>query len=143
MARHASPLNRTAQRALIVLATASATLGAGAMTASADAARATDAAPAAEAPGLPGSFGATAAPARTPLGSMAPQGGAQVPGVTDYAAVPLQALQYTPVAHTRVLPVDEGDLGGLTGPLARTGPIGVAPVAEGLSGVLGGMAGME
>ncbi|EST31847.1 hypothetical protein [Streptomyces roseochromogenus] len=126
MARHASPLNRTAKRALIVLATASAALGAGVATASADAPRATDAA------GLPAS-----------LGAMAPQAGTQVPGLTDYAAVPLQALQYTPVAHTRVLPVDDGDLGGLTGPLARTGPIGVVPVTEGLGGVLGGMAGMQ
>ncbi|WP_369391508.1 hypothetical protein AB5J72_30765 [Streptomyces sp. CG1] len=137
MARHASPLNRTAKRALIVLATASAALGAGVVTASADAPRATDAS------GLPASLGASASQAATPLGTMSPQAGTQVPGLTDYAAVPLQALQYTPVAHTRVLPVDDGDLGGLTGPLARTGPIGVVPVTEGLGGVLGGMAGME
>ncbi|OLZ70906.1 hypothetical protein AV521_12945 [Streptomyces sp. IMTB 2501] len=126
MSQHMSCKNPTAWRALIALATAGAALGAGVATASADAARATDAA------GQPAS-----------LGAMAPQAGTQVPGLTDYAAVPLQALQYTPVAHTRVLPVDDGDLGSLTGPLARTGPIGVAPVAEGLGGVLGGMAGME
>ncbi|KUN08438.1 hypothetical protein AQI95_08700 [Streptomyces yokosukanensis] len=126
MARHASPLNHTAKRALIVLATASAALGAGVATASADAARG------AAASGLPAS-----------LGAMAPEGGAQVPGLTDYAATPLQAIQYTPVAHTRVLPVDDGDLGSLTGPLARTGPIGIVPVTEGLGGVLSGMAGMQ
>ncbi|GHE13030.1 hypothetical protein [Streptomyces alanosinicus] len=126
MARHASPLNHSAKRALIVLATASAALGAGVATASADAARA------AEAPGHTALLGATS-----------PAAGTQVPGLTDYAAVPLEALQYTPIAHTRVLPVDEGDLASLTGPLARTGPIGIVPVTEGLGGVLGGMAGMR
>ncbi|MEV5877140.1 hypothetical protein AB0L75_23460 [Streptomyces sp. NPDC052101] len=127
MARHASPLNHTAQRALIVLATATAALGAGVATASA-----ADAPRAAEVPLRAAS-----------LEAMSPQAGTQVPGLTDYAAVPLEALQYTPVAHTRVLPVDEGDLGSLTGPIARTGPVGIVPVTEGLSGVLGGMAGME
>ncbi|MCC5476616.1 hypothetical protein ACFV2N_11655 [Streptomyces sp. NPDC059680] len=124
MTRLTSPRNHTARRALIVLATASAALGAGAATASADAARVPDV------PLRPAS-----------LGAMAPQEGARVPGLTDYAAIPVQALQYTPVAHTRVLPADDGDLGGLTGPLARMGPIGAVPAAEGLGGVLGGLTG--
>ncbi|MFI1072429.1 hypothetical protein [Streptomyces puniciscabiei] len=126
MTRHTPPRHRTARRALIVLATASAALGAGVATASADAARVPDV------PWRPASFGA-----------MTPQAGAEVPGLTDYAAIPVQALQYTPVAHARVAPGDDGDLGGLTGPLARMGPIGVAPAAEGLSGVLGGLTGGE
>ncbi|MER6567090.1 hypothetical protein ABT288_13040 [Streptomyces sp. NPDC001093] len=126
MTRHTSPRNHTARRALIVLATASAALGAGVATASADAARVPDV------PLRPAS-----------LGTMAPQAGTQVPGLTDYAAIPVQALQYTPVAHTRVMPGDDGDLGGLTGPLARMGPIGAVPAAEGLGGVLGGLTGTE
>ncbi|MQY35168.1 hypothetical protein SRB17_31400 [Streptomyces sp. RB17] len=121
MTRHTSPRNHTARRALIVLATASAALGAGVATASADAARVPDVPP------RPAS-----------LGTAAPQAGAQVPGLTDYAAIPVQALQYTPVAHTRVVPGDEGDLGGLTGPVARMGPVGAVPLAEGLGGVFGG-----
>ena len=125
MTRHASPRNHTARRALIVLATASAALGAGVATASANAARVPDV------PWRPGS-----------PGMMAPQAGAQVPGLTDYATIPVQALQYTPVAHTRV-PTDDGDLGGLTGPVARMGPVGAVPIAEGLSGVFGGLTGAE
>ncbi|AOR32447.1 hypothetical protein BFF78_16470 [Streptomyces fodineus] len=123
MTRHASPRNHTARRALIVLATASAALGAGVATASANAARVPDV------PLRPASFG-----------TMAPQAGAQVPGLTDYAAVPVQALQYTPLAH----PVDSGDLGGLTGPIARASAFGAMPALEkGVGGALGSLTGAE
>ncbi|MGW2644878.1 hypothetical protein ACWC2T_08125 [Streptomyces sp. NPDC001393] len=124
MTRHTSLRRHTARRALIVLATASAALGAGVATASADAARVPDV------PLRPASPGMTA-----------PQAAAQVPGLTDYAAIPVQALQYTPVAHTRLAPGDDGDLGGLTGPVARMGPVGAVPIAEGLGGVFGGLTG--
>ncbi|MGV4982522.1 hypothetical protein ACWC0C_30345 [Streptomyces sp. NPDC001709] len=122
MTRHASPLNHTARRALIVLATASAALGAGVATASADAARVPD------------------VPRPASLGTMTPQAGTQVPGLTSYAATPVQALQYTPLGH----PVDTGDLSGLTGPIARASAFGAMPALEkGVGGVLGGLGGAD
>ncbi|MFI9249292.1 hypothetical protein [Streptomyces sp. NPDC053069] len=126
MARHAFPLNHTAKRALIVLATASAALGAGAVTASAGA----DTARLAEVPWRPAaSFGTTA-----------PQ--AAVQGASsglEYATVPVQALQYTPVGNTTSGRADEGDVSGYTGPLVETGTVGVVPTLERtVGGLLGG-----
>ncbi|MER6024765.1 hypothetical protein [Streptomyces sp. NPDC001851] len=126
MARHAFPLNHTAKRALFVLATASAALGAGAVTASAG----TDAARLADVPWRPAaSFGTTA-----------PQ--AAVQGATSglqYATVPFQALQYTPVGSIAAGPADDGDVSGYTGPLVETGTVGIVPTVERtVGGLLGG-----
>lgn len=123
MARHAFPLNHTAKRALIVLATASAAMGVGAATASADAGLA-------EVPWRPTST----------FGTRAPQ--AALEGTTGglrYATVPVQALRYTPVAGTAAAPSDDGDVSGYTGPLVETGTVGVVPAVERtVGGLLGG-----
>jgi hypothetical protein len=122
MARHALPLNHTAKRALIVLATASAALGAGVATASADGARLAD------------------VPWR-PASTMAPQADLQtVTGGLRYATVPVRGLQYTPVGSvTSSRKDDGGDVSGFTGPLVETGTVGVVPTVErSLGGLLGG-----
>ncbi|MFF7353332.1 MULTISPECIES: hypothetical protein [Streptomyces] len=123
MARHVFPPNHTAKRALIVLATASAALGVGAATASADTARLADV------PWRPPtSFGATA-----------PQAALQ--GATSglqYATVPVQALRYTPVGVTSRRD-DGGDVSDFTGPLVETGTVGAVPTLERtVGGLLGG-----
>ncbi|MEU6771059.1 hypothetical protein [Streptomyces sp. NPDC046759] len=123
MARHACPLHRTAQRALIVLATASAAVGAGVAAASAD------------------TGAVTRVPVRpTSLDSVRPQAGLAPAGAVRHVGGSARGFRSTLITRTRATPAaDGGDLTGLTGPIARTGPIGAVPAAEGLAGVLGSL----
>jgi hypothetical protein len=121
MARHASPLNPTAQRALIALATATAALGAGAATASAG----TE--PAVDVMGIhPASL------SKIDQNSL----GAQ----TRYVTGSRQGLKNGP-ARRAAGPKDPGfdvPLTGLTGPVAQTGPVGAVPTLEQFANLLGG-----
>ncbi|MFJ9813793.1 hypothetical protein ACIRU3_00730 [Streptomyces sp. NPDC101151] len=137
MARHSSSPHPTAQRALVVLATASAALGVGATTASADAAAV------AEVPWQPAS-----------LGRMDPGAGFQASsGSVRYVTGPVPG--FDPVAFARAgaqrkaeqtearkaaRKNDGGDdpLSGLTGPVTQTGSLGAVPALERFAGLLGG-----
>ncbi|MEU6574925.1 hypothetical protein [Streptomyces sp. NPDC046805] len=133
MARHASPQNPTAQRALIALATAGVALGAGAATACAATA------PLAEVPsGL------------TSLGHIDPQSGlTALTGSVRYVTGPIAGLKPNPLAGTGVDPLDNS-VGTkiadfkpltskmLTGPVAEASSLGSMPVVGQVTGLLGG-----
>lgn len=131
--RHSSSRHRTAQRALIALATASAALGAGAATASA----ATE--PVAEVPLRP-----------TSLGHVDPQTGlAALTGSVGYVTGPIAGLKPNPLAVTGVDPLDNGvgtqiadfkpvTSRALTAPIAEADSLGSLPVAGQLLGALSG-----
>ena len=122
MARHASPLNPTATRALIALATASAALGAGAATASAN-----------------------TEPSVSLLGVQPASLSKINPQVNDLQG-PTSSVKYVTGSRQGLKPagVDpkgngtEIPLTGLTGPVTQTGPIGAVPTLEGLQGLFGG-----
>ncbi|GGZ04485.1 hypothetical protein GCM10010300_55480 [Streptomyces olivaceoviridis] len=132
MARHTSPRHSTAQRALIVLATAGAALGAGAATASADS--------------IPG-VGLNYRPVN--LGNVDPQAGARaLTGVVGYVTGPVAGLKPNPLAGTGVDPLDNGvgtqladfkPVGSqmLTRPLAQAQSLGSVPVVGQALGGLG------
>ncbi|MER5912467.1 hypothetical protein ABT124_18740 [Streptomyces sp. NPDC001982] len=132
MARHASPLNSPAQRALFALATAAAALGAGATTASAS--------PVVDVPSRP-----------TSLGDIDPQAGLQaLTGSVHYVTGPIQALKPNPLAGTGADPLDNGvgtqladfqplTSRALTGPVAQAQSLGAVPVVGQVTGVLGGL----
>ncbi|MER7055003.1 MULTISPECIES: hypothetical protein [unclassified Streptomyces] len=130
MARHASPSRafRTpaVQRALAVLATAGAALGAGAVTASAAEGGETVAGPAQARPAL--------------LGDMDPQAGLRaVTGTVGHVTGPVADLKPNPLAGTGVDPLDNGvgtkvadfqplTSTALTGPVAQAQSLGSVPV---------------
>ncbi|GGJ21110.1 hypothetical protein [Streptomyces brasiliensis] len=133
MARHASPVNSTARRALFALATAGAALGAGAATASA-----ADAGPLVDVP-----------PRSASLGDVDPLAGLQaVNGSLPYATDALRSLKPNPLAGTGVDPLDNG-IGtqvadfkpvtsrALTAPIAEAQSLGGLPVVGPLLGTLG------
>ena len=122
MARHASPLNPTAQRALIALATASAALGAGAATASAG----TE--PSVDVMGI----------SPTSLSKIDQNSIAQP---TRYVTGSRQGLKSTPATRGAADPKNPGfdvPLTGLTGPVTQTGPVGAVPTLEQFANLLGG-----
>lgn len=126
MARHASPKNPAARRALAVLATAGAALGAGAVTASA-----ADSAPALDV--------MHARP--VPLGDVDPQVGLPVStGTLGHVTGPLTGLKPNPLAGTGVDPLDNGvatqladfrplSSQSVTRPVAQAPSLGSVPVA--------------
>ncbi|MFE0511323.1 hypothetical protein [Streptomyces sp. NPDC058964] len=133
MARHASPHNPTARRALIALATAGAALGAGAATASAAAG------PLVGAPSHPASLGNVDANA----------GAKALSGTLGYVVGPVAGLKPNPLAGTGADPLDNGvgtqladfkplTSKALTGPVAQARSIGSIPVLGQVTGVLGG-----
>jgi hypothetical protein len=134
MARHSSPQDPTAQRAVIALATAGAALGAGAATA-----HAAPAAPVVDVPWRP-----------TSLGRIDPQAGlAAVTGTVGYVTGPVSGLRPNPLAGTGVDPLDNGvgtqvadfrPIGSqmLTAPVAEANSLGEVPGAGQALGVLGG-----
>lgn len=93
MARHASPKTPSARRALAVLATAGAALGAGAATASADTAPALD---------------VTHARPASMSGIGQQSGLSQLTGPLGYAVGPVAGLKPNPLAGTGVDPLDNG-----------------------------------
>ncbi|MFE9354082.1 hypothetical protein ACFYPB_07720 [Streptomyces olivaceoviridis] len=132
MARHSSPQHSTAQRALIVLATAGAALCAAAATASADS--------------IPG-VGLNYRPVN--LGNVDPQAGARaLTGTVGYVTGPVAGLKPNPLAGTGVDPLDNGvgtqladfkPVGSqtLTRPLAQAPSLGSVPVVGQVLGALG------
>lgn len=134
MARHASPLDFPAQRALFALVTAAAALGAGAATASAS--------PVVDVPSRP-----------TSLGNVDPLAGLQaVGGSLPYATGALQSLKPNPLAGTGVDPLDNGigtqvadfkPVGSqmLTAPVVQARSLGAVPVVGQVTGLLGGVQG--
>ncbi|MGW7405020.1 hypothetical protein ACWGI9_15020 [Streptomyces sp. NPDC054833] len=133
MARHASPHNPTARRALIALATAGAALGAGAATASA-------AGPLVDMPSRP-----------TSLGKVDPAAGMQsLTGTLGYALGPVAGLKPNPLAGTGADPLDNGvgtqladfkpiTSKTLTGPVAQAESLGAVPVVGQATKLLGGL----
>jgi hypothetical protein len=132
MARHASPNNPTAQRALVALATAGVALGAGAATASADTDPVVD----------------VMRTRPTSLGKIDPQSGLQgLTSTVGYVTGPVAGLKPNPLAGTGVDPLDNG-LGTqvadfqplatqmLTGPVAQAQSIGSIPVVGQAAGLL-------
>ncbi|MFH9089042.1 hypothetical protein [Streptomyces sp. NPDC017673] len=131
MARHTSPQHSAAQRALIVLATAGAALGAGAATASADS--------------IPG-VGLNHRPVN--LGNVDPRTGARaLTGTVGYVTGPVAGLKPNPLAGTGVDPLDNGvgtqladfkPVGSqmLTRPVAEAESLGSIPVAGQALGAL-------
>ncbi|MDL5203458.1 hypothetical protein [Streptomyces sp. ALI-76-A] len=134
MARHASPQNPTAQRALVALATVGVALGAGAATASANAE-----------PVVPG-----VRTSPTSVGDIDPQAGLQaLTGVVGHVTGPVTGLKPNPLAGTGVDPLDNGVGTQLTGfkpltsqaltqPVAQAQSIGSMPVIGQAAGLLGG-----
>ncbi|MFE9994498.1 hypothetical protein [Streptomyces avermitilis] len=132
MARHASLPNPTARRALVALATAGAALGAGAATASAQAAPVVDA--------------THNRPA--PTGAIDPQAGLRpLTGTVGYVTGPVEGLKPNPLAGTGVDPLDNGvgtqvadfkplSSKALTGPLAQAPSVGSTPVLGRAAGLL-------
>ena len=124
MARHASLSTPTARRALAVLATAGAALGAGAATASADTEPVLD----------------VMRTRPTSLGDVDSQAGLQaLTGTVGYVTGPVAGLKPNPLAGTGVDPLDNGvgtqladfkplTSQALTGPLAQAPSIGSIPV---------------
>ncbi|MGW5476016.1 hypothetical protein [Streptomyces sp. NPDC004008] len=123
MARHASPKNPTARRALVLIATAGAALGAGAAAASADSAPVLDV-------------------MRTRPVSLDQAGRQALPeltGVVGQVSGPLANLKPNPLAGTGVDPLDNGlttqvadfkplASQGLTRPVAEAQSLGSVPV---------------
>ncbi|MBU6535686.1 hypothetical protein ACFUIW_08245 [Streptomyces sp. NPDC057245] len=134
MARHASPRTPTARRALVLLATAGAALGAGAATASAVEGGETIAGLAHTRP--------------TSLGNIDPQAGlAAVTGTVGYVTGPVADLKPNPLAGTGVDPLDNGvgtkvadfqplTSTALTGPVAQAESLGAVPVVGEVAGLL-------
>lgn len=134
MARHASPRTPTARRALVLLATAGAALGAGAATASAADGGETIAGLAHTRP--------------TSLGNIDPQAGlAAVTGTVGYVTGPVADLKPNPLAGTGVDPLDNGvgtkvadfqplTSTALTGPVAQAESLGAVPVVGEVAGLL-------
>ncbi|KOG43363.1 hypothetical protein [Streptomyces resistomycificus] len=132
MARHASPQNPTAQRALVALATAGVALGAGAATASADTDPVVD----------------VMRSRPTSIGNVDPQAGLQaLTGTVGYVTGPLSGLKPNPLAGTGVDPLDNGvgtkladfkplTSQALTGPVAQAQSIGSIPVVGQVAGLL-------
>ncbi|MGW4596345.1 hypothetical protein ACWEOA_13700 [Streptomyces sp. NPDC004457] len=132
MTRHTSPRHSTAQRALIVLATAGAVLGAGAATASAGT--------------VPG-VGLGHRP--LDLGNVDPQAGARsLTGTVGYVTGPVAGLKPNPLAGTGVDPLDNGvgtqvadfkPVGSqtVTRPLAQARSLGSVPGVGQALGALG------
>ncbi|CAL9562449.1 hypothetical protein SUDANB176_04673 [Streptomyces sp. enrichment culture] len=135
MARHSAPRTPAGRRALAVLATAGAALGAGAT-----------AAAAADSGALPDAVDA----GRTSLGALDPQAGLRaVTGSTAHVTGPVAGLKPNPLAGTGVDPLDNGvgtrvadfrplDSRAVTGPVAQAPSVGGVPVAGPVTGVLGG-----
>ncbi|MEV6960077.1 hypothetical protein AB0M97_12905 [Streptomyces sp. NPDC051207] len=135
MARHVSPRSTTAQRALVALATAGVTLGAGAATASA-----ADAEPVLD----------TLHTRPTSLGKIDPQAGLQaLTGMVGYITGPVAGLKPNPLAGTGVDPLDNGvgtqladfqplTSTALTGPVAQAQSVDGIPVVGQVAGLLGG-----
>lgn len=132
MARHASPSTPTARRALAVLATAGAALGAGAATAAADSHDA----------------GRLVHTHPVDLGTVDPQAGLQATlGTVGHVTGPVTGLKPNPLAGTGVDPLDNG-LGTqladfqpvttqmVTGPVAQASSIGAIPVVGEVAGLL-------
>ncbi|MFF8671078.1 hypothetical protein [Streptomyces sp. NPDC015242] len=132
MARHDSLKKPAAQRALAVLATAGAALGAGTTTAAADAE----------------SLLGVASTRPTSLGRIDPQSGLQAAtGTVGYVTGPVAGLKPNPLAGTGVDPLDNGvgtQLGdfkpmtsqALTGPVAQAQSIASIPVVGQAAGLL-------
>ncbi|WP_217253243.1 hypothetical protein [Streptomyces sp. AC602_WCS936] len=127
MARHASPRTTTVHRALVLLATAGAALGAGAATASA-------------AEGSGETIAGLAHTRPTSMGNIDPQAGVQaVTGIVGYVTGPVADLKPNPLAGTGVDPLDNGvgtkvadfqplTSTALTGPVAQAQSLGAVPV---------------
>ncbi|MFE9608667.1 hypothetical protein [Streptomyces sp. NPDC006012] len=133
MAGRTSSQHRTAQRALIALATASAALGAGTATAAA----ATE--PAVDLPQQPASLGRLDAQA----------GLAGVTGSVPYVTGPVTGLKPNPLAGTGVDPLDNGvgtqladfkplNSQAVTRPVAQAQSVGAMPVVGQAAGLVGG-----
>ncbi|MFF7141436.1 MULTISPECIES: hypothetical protein [Streptomyces] len=130
MARHASPKNPTARRALLAVATAGAALGAGAATASAATGPVLDVMP--TRPAL--------------VGDIDPQEGLPAAtGAVGHATGTLAGLKPNPLAGTGVDPLDNGvatqvadfaplSSRSLTGPVAQAPSLGSVPVVGQLLG---------
>ncbi|MFE0804121.1 hypothetical protein [Streptomyces sp. NPDC058812] len=126
MARHASPRTPHAQRALVVLATAGAALGAGAVTAWAEGGE---------------TIAGLAHTRPTSMGNIDPQAGLQAAtGMVGYVTGPVADLKPNPLAGTGVDPLDNGvgtkvadfqplTSTALTGPVAQAQSLGGVPVA--------------
>ncbi|MFC8870138.1 hypothetical protein ACFUAC_21220 [Streptomyces sp. NPDC057148] len=127
MARHASPRPTTVHRALVLLATTGAALGAGAATASA-------------AEGGGETIAGLAHTRPTSMGNIDPQAGVQaVTGIVGYVTGPVADLKPNPLAGTGVDPLDNGvgtkvadfqplTSTALTGPVAQARSLGAVPV---------------
>ncbi|WCN02898.1 hypothetical protein [Streptomyces sp. M92] len=127
MARHASPHTTTVHRALVLLATAGAALGAGAATASA-------------AEGGGETIAGLAHTRPTSMGNIDPQAGVQaVTGIVGYVTGPVADLKPNPLAGTGVDPLHNGvgtkvadfqplTSTSLTGPVAQARSLGAVPV---------------
>ncbi|GAA3031861.1 hypothetical protein [Streptomyces glomeratus] len=124
MARHASPKNPTARRALVLIATAGAALGAGAAAASADSAPVLD----------------VMRTRPVSLDQAGPQQGLQqLSGIVGRVTGPLSGLKPNPLAGTGVDPLDNGvatqvadfkplSSQALTRPVAQAQSLGSVPV---------------
>lgn len=133
MARHATPQNPTGRRAVAVLATAGAVLGAGAGVASA-----ADTDPVLD----------VVRTRPTSLGKIDPQAGLQgLTSTVGYVTGPVSGLKPNPLAGTGVDPLDNGvgtQLADfqpmtsqmLTGPVAQAQSIGSIPVVGQVAGLL-------
>ncbi|GAA2528538.1 hypothetical protein GCM10010423_24020 [Streptomyces levis] len=132
MARHDSPKKPTARRALALLATAGAALGAGTTTAAADTA----------------SLLGVVNTRPTDLGRIDPQSGLQATtGTLGYVTGPVAGLKPNPLAGTGVDPLDNGvgtqladfkpmTSQALTGPVAQAQSIAGIPVVGQAAGLL-------
>ncbi|KDN79884.1 hypothetical protein DF19_22605 [Streptomyces olindensis] len=132
MARHDSPKKPTARRALAVLATAGAALGAGTATAAADA------------ESVMGVVNTRPAS----LGRIDPQAGLQATtGTLGYVTGPVAGLKPNPLVGTGVDPLDNGvgtkladfkpmTSQALTGPVAQTPSVESIPVVGQAAGLL-------
>ncbi|WP_309094488.1 hypothetical protein [Streptomyces sp.] len=132
MARHDSPKKPTARRALAVLATAGAALGAGTATAAADTT----------------SLLGVVNTRPTDLGRIDPQSGLQATtGTLGYVTGPVAGLKPNPLAGTGVDPLDNGvgtqladfkpmTSQALTGPVAQARSIAGIPVVGQAAGLL-------
>ncbi|MEV7077512.1 hypothetical protein AB0N88_02990 [Streptomyces sp. NPDC093516] len=132
MARHDSPKKPTARRALALLATAGAALGAGTTTAAADTT----------------SLLGVVNTRPTDLGRIDPQSGLQATtGILGYVTGPVAGLKPNPLAGTGVDPLDNGvgtqladfkplTSQALTAPVAQAQSIGSIPVVGQAAGLL-------
>ncbi|NEC27917.1 hypothetical protein G3I20_15425 [Streptomyces sp. SID8111] len=133
MARHVSPKKPTVRRALAVLATAGAALGAGAASAAA----------------VTEPLTGVAESRPTSLGDVDPQAGLQaLTGTVGYVTGPVAGLKPNPLAGTGVDPLDNGvgtqladfqplTSQALTGPVAQAPSVDSIPVVGQVTGLLG------